>query len=142
MSLSVTFVSACTVAQHPRARNHRTSGAAQANRAKWRYWATRAYMCAMDSPRRYARGIIAQAFAHRGEVARQRRFQLECSARVRMPHCHAFEVQEGTIQPVPQLEVAIARCIAVARIAQQRMAERREVSPHLVFAPLLGPHSQ
>ena len=99
-------------------------------------------MCEMHSPGRYVRGIIAQAFADGGEVARQRRFQLEHGARVRMPHRQAFEVQERAIEPVPQLEVAIAGGITVARIAQQRMAERREVSPHLVFAPLLGSHSQ
>ena len=60
----------------------------------------------------------------------------------RVVELEAHAVQERAVEAVLLLEEAVRRRVAVAIVAEHRVADGREVTPDLVGAPLLGDDAQ
>ena len=84
------------------------------------------------------RARAARALEHGAQVAGHRRLDDEALLGARMDELEAHAVEERAIERVLLLEEAVRRRVAVALVAEDRVADRREVAADLMRAPCSG----
>ena len=88
------------------------------------------------------RARAARSLEHGAQVARHRGFDDEALVLRRVVELEANAVQERAIERVLLLEEAVGGRVAVAIVAEDRVADGREMAADLVGAPLLGDDAQ